>query len=519
MRIMIVDDEVIIRTGLCTVIDWKELGLELLPAASSGEEALERIPEEKPHIVLTDIRMQGIDGIELAREIKAQWPDTEIVILTGYDDFTYAQQALREGVTDYLLKTSRPEEIIKAALKAKQNVMDKWESMKQENLQQAALRNQLLDRALKRGLHEDAEAREQLRVWFQRNGVDVRPESATAAAMQVMLVSVSGWEAGLTELLQGAAQNILFELLPCVTLMNKEHLLLVVRHEDSGSEQAALEAALKRVTETLKCTAFAALGTAAQNYESLRESYLAAKEVFAYQGLLGPQGLFTLADIQERSGGRTVLTEKEEAALAAILMSGNATDLRHWVNQRVRALMEDALATPITVQGYLQSMIIAGHRWLERANLSQASLSKLPSYEGEGRPEEEVFKILTAVMNLFHQGLDQNKYAYVYKSIVYIRDNLHQPISLQQVAGFVHINPNHFSEVFKRETGCTYIEFVTQERMKRAVDLLQSTQTKVSDIARRVGYEDIKYFTQQFKKHTGQTPSEYRQGSTGLDKV
>ena len=92
-------------------------------------------------------------------------------------------------------------------------------------------------------------------------------------------------------------------------------------------------------------------------------------------------------------------------------------------------------------------------------------------------------------------------------------------ISLQQVAGFVHINPNHFSEVFKRETGCTYIEFVTQERMKRAVDFLQSTQTKVSDIARRVGYEDIKYFTQQFKKYTGQTPSEYRQGSTGVDKT
>lgn len=230
--------------------------------------------------------MPGIDGIQLAREIKAQLPDTEIVILTGYDDFTYAQQALREGVTDYLLKTSRPEEIIKAALKAKQNVMDKWETMKQDNLQQAALRNQLLDRALKRGLHDDAEAREQLRVWFQRNGVEVHPESGSAAAMQVMLVSVSGWEAGLTELLQGAAQNILFELLPCVTLMNKEHLLLVVRYESSGTDQAGLKSALKRVTETLKCTAFAALGTTAQDYESLRDSYLAAKKFMPTKGCL-----------------------------------------------------------------------------------------------------------------------------------------------------------------------------------------------------------------------------------------
>ncbi|UKS26752.1 response regulator [Paenibacillus sp. HWE-109] len=516
MRILIVDDEVIIRTGLCTVIDWKELGLELLPAASSAEEALERIPVEKPHIVLTDIRMSGMDGIELAREVKVLLPDTEIVILTGYDDFSYAQQALREGVTDYLLKTSRPEEIIKAALKAKMNIMEKWESVKQDMMQQAALRSQLLDRVLSRGLQDDEIAKEQLQVWFHKYGVDVDPVSGLPAPMQVLLIAASGWgESPITELLQGAAENILFELLPCVTLMKKDHLLMVVRHEAGFTDQAGLIKALKRVTDTLKCSAFAAMGTVAPDYETLRESYRAAKEVFAYQGLIGSKGLFTLDDIRERSGGRTVCTEKEEAELTAILMSDNATELRHWVNQKVRALMEDTVATPLTVHGYLQSMIIAGHRWLERACSAQngtASLSTLPTYEGEGRPEDEVFKVLSAVMSRFHQGLDQNRYAYVYKSIAYIRDNLHQPISLQQVAGFVHVNPNHFSEVFKRETGCTYIEFVTQERMKRAIDILQGTQTKVSDIARRVGYEDIKYFTQQFKKYTGKTPSEFRQG-------
>jgi two-component system response regulator YesN len=79
------------------------------------------------------------------------------------------------------------------------------------------------------------------------------------------------------------------------------------------------------------------------------------------------------------------------------------------------------------------------------------------------------------------------------------------------VAKFVHLNPNHFSEVFKRETGCTYIEFVTQERMKRAIEILKGTQAKIREVAYRVGYEDTKYFTQQFKKYTGQTPSEFRQ--------
>lgn len=541
MRLLIVDDEVIIRRGLCTVIDWKELGLELLPAAESAEEALERIPTEKPHIVLTDIRMPGMDGIQLSAEIKKLLPDTEVVILTGYDDFSYAQQALRGGVTDYLLKTSRPEEIMKAALKAKQNILDKWASVKQDHLQQAALRRQLLERALQRGLQDDETARAQLYAWLVRSGVEpgaaaasappfgaAAPSSASAspagahaptapsftAPKQVLLVALSGWgDPPIADLLLGAGENILHELLPCITLQTKDYVLLVLRIESGLTDQAGLAKALKRVTETLKCAAFAALGTLAHSEEELRDSYRAAREVFAFQGLLPAQGLYTPADIAARSGSRTVCTEKEEKELAAILMSDNATELRHWVNQKVRAQLEDAAATPLSVQGYLQSMVISGYRWLERASSTQGDLMPppLPTFEGDSKPEEDVFKALSAVMTRFHQGVEQGRYGYVHKATAYIRENLHLPISLQQVAGYVHVNPNHFSEVFKRETGCTYLEFVTRERMNRAVEIVSETQTKVADVAKSVGYEDIKYFTQQFKKHTGQTPSEFRQ--------
>ncbi|RTE05616.1 response regulator transcription factor [Paenibacillus whitsoniae] len=529
MRLLIVDDEVIIRRGLCTVIDWKELGLELLPAAESAEEALERIPTEKPHIVLTDIRMPGMDGIQLSAEIKKLLPDTEVVILTGYDDFSYAQQALRGGVTDYLLKTSRPEEIMKAALKAKQNILDKWASVKQDHLQQAALRRQLLERALTRGLQDDETARAQLHAWLVRSGVEPAVDAASApvagdafapaapcfaAPKQVMLVALSGWgDPPIADLLLGAGENILHELLPCIALQTKDYVLLVLRIQPGLTDQAGLNKALKRVTETLKCAAFAALGTPAHSEEELRDSYRAAQDVLAFQGLLPLQGLYTSEDIAARSGSRTVCTEKEEKELAAILMSDNATELRHWVNQKVRAQLEDASATPLSVQGYLQSMVISGYRWLERASSTQSDLTPppLPTFEGDGKPEEDVFKALSAVMTRFHQGVEQGRYAYIHKAIAYIRENLHLPITLQQVAGYVHVNPNHFSEVFKRETGCTYLEFVTRERMNRAMEIVSETQTKVADVAKSVGYEDIKYFTQQFKKHTGQTPSEFRQ--------
>ncbi|WP_277713283.1 response regulator [Paenibacillus mucilaginosus] len=183
MRLMIVDDEDIIRRGLSTVIDWTEIGLTLLPPAASADEALERIPEEKPHVLFTDIRMPGMDGIELAGRVRELLPGTETVILTGYDDFGYAREALREGVSDYLLKTSRPEEIIRAAAKAKQRVLERWEARRQESLQTAALRHQLIERLLAQGPGTASESPlpAALQSWFRRSGL-CGPKGSRSAA-------------------------------------------------------------------------------------------------------------------------------------------------------------------------------------------------------------------------------------------------------------------------------------------------------------------------------------------------
>jgi two-component system, response regulator YesN len=515
MRIMIVDDEVIIRTGLCTVIDWKELGLDLLPAASSAEEALERIPSEKPHIVLTDIRMSGMDGIELSKEIKKILPDTEIVILTGYDDFAYAQQALRGGVTDYLLKTSGPEEIIKAALKAKRNIMSKWEMMKRETEQSAALRAQMLEQLLT-GPMDGRAGMNPLLDWMHRNRV-LSDDFNRKWKIKVIVLTATGWGGdSLAGLLLGAAENMLNELLPCVTLLKKDRIILVTRCMNGLTEVHDLKSAVYRVEETLKCTVFAAVGCSVMAFDDLSLSYKEAEEVFSYSGLLGSHGVHEYSTIKDRCGGRTVCSEKEESELAAILMSNNVTRLRLWVNELVSSMMEDREVTLTTLQAFLQSMVIAGHRWLERAKGNRSmeiAIASTNVFDANNRPEDEVFKLLSSIMTMFHVSIADNRYSYIHLATAYIRNNLDRNVTLQQVARHVHINPNHFSEVFKKETGQSYIEFVTQERMRLAAELLKTSQMKVSEVAGKVGYEDIKYFGQQFKKFMGLTPSEYRQAS------
>lgn len=517
MRIMIVDDEVIIRTGLCTVIDWKELGLTLLEPAESAEEALERIPHEKPHIVLTDIRMPGMDGIALAQEIKKLLPDTEIVILTGYDDFAYAQQALRQGVADYLLKTSGPEEIIKAAMKARQTIMDKWELSRNEQARTAAFRHQLLDRVLEGRAGSDDDPPQVLKWLHEQHKQNLMPDRAYP--MRVLLVHASGWGEGrLSDLLLGAADNILGELLPSVSLVKGERIALVVRVDSQSTGTGELERAVRKVGETLKCSVFAASGCIVLGPHELHLSYREAESIYSYRLLLGEQGVYVLSDIASRSGGRTVCSQEEEKELACILVSNNPAHLRQWVNRIVREQMDDERVTPSSLQAYLQSVVIAGHRWLERAKgdgRTAAPPASAYPFDTDPRPEAELFRMLSSLMSTFHDTISDSRYSYMQRAIAYIRERLDQHLSLQDVARFVHLTPNHFSEVFKKETGQSYIEFVTLERMRKAADVLRSTQMKISEVAGAVGYEDIKYFSQQFKKYYGKTPSEFRQSPEG----
>ncbi|MDQ1913697.1 response regulator [Paenibacillus sp. GD4] len=509
MRILIVDDEVIIRTGLSTVINWEELGFELLPPAASAEEALVRIPEERPHIVLTDIRMTGKDGLELTAEVKRQLPDTEIIILTGYDDFAYAQQAIREGVSDYLLKTSSPNEIIKAAMEAKQRLLKRWDAQKQDYIQQTAFRGSLLEKLLSDGGLDGASIAQfpQLLPKLRMN----------AKVFQVLIIAASGWgdATNYASALHFAVDNMAAELLDCETLLRKDYVVIVLS-SDATIDMNKVKLELGRISRKLKCKLFIAAGSSVHTLWDLKISYSEASFAFTFKGFRGQEDYVTYDDVKGNKGGRTICSQEEEEQLVSHLKSGSAIELRHWANQMIEAQLADPAVTPASLQAFTDSIVISGHRWLERVTAALGGEEKLPeqlmtdSHEMSERPEEKLFKHLQSLMDKYHELLAGERVSYIKRAIAYIGDHLDKNVTLQQVAKHVHLNPNHFSEVFKRETGLTYIEFVTRERIRRAMEMLDDSPIKISEVARRVGYEDVKYFSQLFKKISGKTPSEYR---------
>ncbi|WP_253735906.1 response regulator [Paenibacillus sp. FJAT-26967] len=616
MNILIVDDEVIIRTGLSTVIQWEEMGFRLLPSAESAEEALGRIASEHPHIILTDIRMGGMDGITMAGKVKEVLPETEIIVLTGYDDFAYVQQAIRSGIGDYLLKSSRPDEIIRAVMKAKQRLLSKWETHKADNMQRNAYRGKMLERLVTEGI-DDPESLKQVPRLLGRLGLAApaqaeeyaeqespdsykllaaeglpgrstqqgadeprradhphgeyeRPPAGTGARagagsappagataqpyagqnrrlqepeLQVLLLSVQGW--GDTRasggLLRFAVDNMLGELLPCETLQRQGDILAVLRTDDLGTE--ALRSELARISDKLKCVLFAAAGSPVRGLAQLPHSYREAVYAASFRSIAGSELLLLSETVKGRKGGRTVCSKEEESELAVLLKGGNPIDLRHFVERVMDAALVSPDATPASLQAYSQSVVIAAHRWLERTasalgltdlprllpslgeqadtgHAGSDALSLAPGTAGDGLGDpgsmkDTLYKRLRVIMETYYQYLSEDGVLYVKRAISYIQDNLDHALTLQQVAGHVHVNPNHFSEVFKRETGVTYIEFVMRERIRRAAEILSETPIKISEVAKKVGYEDIKYFSQLFKKFTGQTPSDFRSNREG----
>jgi len=508
VKLLIIDDEIIIREGLSTVIKWEENGFTLLRPAASAEEALMRIPLERPDIIMTDIRMTGKTGLDLAREVKQDYPDTEIVILSGYEEFAYAQQAMREGISDYLLKTSRPGDIMAAAMRAQKRIMEK----RAAEAHQTAFRSKLLERMLAGDTPISDQEVDNILMYYPELRMASEWESfelwlATSESYVAMTAEAEKALGGLGDKLR--------QTLDCVILDWNGGWLFIFRSNKPGAMRM-VKASVEQAERILNCRLFATSGYTVASVKDLRGALRAAEQATAFRFLAGDSKLIRYDDIKNRKGMRTVCSQEEEEGLTAALRSRDRERLAAWIEQTLTAVKQDPEATPGSMKSYLHSFLVAGFRWLERAAASVGQsarelqqLESLDLNELARRPAEVMSAILSSIMSQYDE-LSGDRNSAIAKTISYIREHLDQSLTLSQVAAFVHMNPNYFSELFKRETGKNYIEFVTEARIEWAIRLLRETPAKVSEIAKRVGYEDLKHFNRMFKRYTGETPSHFR---------
>ncbi|WP_257351047.1 response regulator transcription factor [Pseudalkalibacillus decolorationis] len=497
MKVLIVDDEVIIREGMRKVVAWSEHGFQLLETASSAEEAMERINKERPDIILTDIRMKGKSGLDLAEYVYDLDLAIEVIVLTGYDEFAYAQEALRQGVCDYLLKTSAPDDILRAVQKAK----GRLEHTKEHVQWKQGERERMISSFVKRLLHKNAGPADVDRLY------ELVPE-LEEAPFQILLIDEPLQPSQLAENEMLWNTYVFGKWVPC-----NEKTVIIVQRDPRLEDDYLLRMAAKKITQQLHQPVFA--GSVVSSLTELSSSYEQATSLILYKWLLPDHTLIGTEDIKSRIGiPHTERLPDHEAELLHYMKIGNHDDLKRWMMELIGWLFAHPQATPGSVHLYVQTLFIATIRFVNRVALSAGqevrNYRSLPSAaEWFPLPEETLSPLFLQVLDDFQkQANRQNRY--VQTAIYYIEQQIGESLTLHKVADHVHIHPNYLSDMIRKETGKSYIELLTGLRMKKAEELLLHSDAKVKDISKLVGYADWKYFTNQFKKYTGMTPSQYR---------
>lgn len=495
MKVLIADDEIIIREGMAKVIAWSEFGFTLLKPASSAEEVIDRLEDERPDILVTDIRMKGMSGLELVSYIAKSDYQIESILLTGYDEFDYIQEAIRQDVCDYLLKTSSPDEILTAVERARKRlekvkVYDQWKESEVDRF---------VTLQLKEALQKKTD------IFNFQPLVEIIPE-LKEPPFQLMLIDA------ITETDKIRIHEELWNsYIYGKWLRYNNYTLLIVKRDPYLEDEYLLQIAARKTKEIYQKPILRS-----EVVSSLSELPYLLKQVTSlipYQWILPQYTLINEEDVRNRKGlPFKELILKHELQLINCMKEGNNEKLEKWISDFVDWLFYHPEATPESIQFYVQNLYIETIRYINRMSDEKGAKNydSIPAYnQWFMNPKEKLFILFSVILNDFKSSLQKHT-NYVEDSIFYIEKHLGEPISLQEVAEHISIHPNYLSEMIRKKTGKSYVELLTDLRIKKALDYLLYASVSIKEIARLVGYNDSKYFTKIFKKHFGVTPTQYR---------
>ena len=536
IKVFLVEDEAVIRRGIKNKIPWEAEGFEFAGEASDGELAYPLIRKTKPDIVITDIKMPFMDGLELASIIRKELPDTKIIILSGYNEFEYAKKAISIGVTDYELKPISSEKLLETIRKvgnmvreeqAQKQLLEKYRKDNQENLELEKAR-------LFYALTDNSMSTAEILDWGRQLGLDL-----TASFYTVILLKIFPSQPGNTyqEHLvekETAAEEFLGHQ-ECIYYFKRweEGWFLMVRSEDE-EEFADLIQGLKKFLERLfpddgseSLHYFGGIGKTVQRLGDVRQSFLSANRVFAARFFTRLNQIITEENLREKETAKKEsedlkdinISNMDRKLLEDFLKTGDAQEAEAFLDAYFEKIGVGNYSSLMFRQYLMVDMFFCVSKFLEGLGCSAQALRDKFGDVGEIQKRVHSTAQMTQYMKeLFTEAirlrdsLAQDKYSRLLEDAQqYVKQNYsNNEISLNMVASHVGISPSYFSTIFRQETGNTFIEYLTGLRMEKAKELLRCTNKKTSEIAYDVGYKDSHYFSYIFKKTQGVTPKDYR---------
>lgn len=538
LKVFLVEDESIVREGLRDNIPWQQYNYEFVGEASDGEIALPLIRKLKPDVLITDIKMPFMDGLALSRILVQELPEIKIIIISGYDDFEYARQALNIGVEQFLLKPITRSALQKTLLEVREKIegeraqkdyLNKFQNEMHDYEQYS--RRRFFERVFA-GILSVQEIYEEA----QKLSIDI-----TASSYNLVMIclrekqeAVNGGSL-ISEIYERYQEEILRYF-----LRFPEYLIFRWDISTYGilvkGEAEEMEELIGRCTSNVKriCELppggldwYVVAGTTVERLSLLPEVYQKVNHLLSYRFLLPNQHILTDKDLEllpgsEDKGMNRLETIKVDPELIQrFLKEGKPEEIEDFVTGYIDSLAE-AIKSKMFRDYLILSVRFSTIAFAEKLGYSQEELfpnNYTDSFREAVIGEEEIraylLRLLEQVITLRDKESEQKSRKLIKTALEYIEDHYHEEdFALNMAAEAVHVSANYFSAVFSQEMQVTFIEYVTAKRMEKAKKLLRQSAKTSREIAGEVGYKDAHYFSFVFKKTQECTPREYRSRSS-----
>ena len=522
-KLMIVDDEEEIRLGVIKKINWEEHGFVVVGDAENGQEALELAEKLHPDVIMTDIKMPFMDGLELGKKIVDLMPSTKIIIFSGSDDLEYAHQAIKINVIEYVLKPINSIELIgvlqrlKDKLDKEYNQKRNMEVLEKHYLESIpVIREQLLIGAL-----EGRITKEQWQENEKKLGLDFINNYLSVAIINIdglirseenrlALVSINNIvDETMESYCDFRSFPYLDKIVVLLSIFEKDNILKVIK---------GLNEVCNIFKSVFGSTISIGIGRIYKDIDDVRFSYRTAQSALGYRPILGNGKTIYFDDVEPDNSIQLQFEDQEEIKFLNSIKLSSKDEIRVEVDNIFKKIRE-SLVTLEKYRIYLMEVLTSMIKLIQSHNIEVNKIfgydfnfyTYLDKFNSIGEIEEWFIEKAIILNEIIKKERINSSKILVEKAKEYIKINYNDPeISVEKLCLNLHVSPTYFSTIFKKETDMSFVNYLTDIRLEEAVKLLNTTDDKTYIIATKVGYQEANYFSYVFKKKFGISPSRYR---------
>lgn len=531
-KVMVVDDEDEIRLGIIKKINWEALGFKVVGDGENGKDALEKAEKLQPDIVLTDIKMPFMDGLELVEQLGRIMPSTRVVIFSGADDFEYAHKAIKLNVVEYILKPINSIELTEVLKRLKDKLDKEYEEKR--NLETLynhyveslpVLREQFLVSAIEGRVTKD--------MWLtkcKKLGIELKGHFYAVAIIQgensgkdkgeQKIIKLS--EAHLIPIsIKKTVDETMWNYCSFVSFLYSDFVVVLGAFKEKDKIMKFIQGINEVCTSYEKIMGIALSSGVGRCYEeptSIRFSYRAAESALDYKLIMGSGKAIYIEDVEPESRVQLQFDEQQETAMLNAIKVSSDENIKTVFRDLIGSF-EDLVLPFNQYRIYLMEITTSILKLVQAYNLDMDEIfgknfncySYLDSFNSLEEIKDWFIAVALKVNELIKKERINSSRLLVEKAKAYVKKNYKDyDMSVEKLCSQLHVSPAYFSTIFKKETDMNFVNYLTAVRLEEAVKLLNTTDDKTYVVATKVGYAEPNYFSYVFKRKFGVSPSRYR---------